>query len=224
MLIGAFIYLVMRAMGELLLSNLHYKSFMDMAEDIIGPWAGFFVGWTYWFCWVVTGTADVIAIASYFHFWFPTISVWAPAILVVLMIMSLNLVSVNLFGELEFWFASVKVLAILLIIGVGAYMAFTGFTSPVSGHTASVANLWEYGGWFPQGVFGFFAGFQIAIFAFVGIELIGTTAADPKIRKSTCRKPSTPFPTASCSSMCSRCSPSCASLPGRISTAQAVPL
>lgn len=180
MLIGAFIYLVMRAMGELLLSNLHYKSFMDMAEDIIGPWAGFFVGWTYWFCWVVTGTADVIAIASYFHFWFPTISVWAPAILVVLMIMSLNLVSVNLFGELEFWFASVKVLAILLIIGVGAYMAFTGFTSPVSGHTASVANLWEYGGWFPQGVFGFFAGFQIAIFAFVGIELIGTTAAESK--------------------------------------------
>ena len=64
MIIGAFIYLAMRAMGELLLSNLRYKSFMDMAEDIIGPWAGFFVGWTYWFCWVVTGTADVIAIAS----------------------------------------------------------------------------------------------------------------------------------------------------------------
>lgn len=180
MIIGAFIYLAMRAMGELLLSNLRYKSFMDMAEDIIGPWAGFFVGWTYWFCWVVTGTADVIAIASYFHFWFPAISVWVPSILVVLLIMGLNLVSVNLFGEMEFWFASIKVMAILVIIAVGVYMVLTGFTSSVSGHTASVANLWEYGGWFPKGALGFFAGFQIALFAFVGIELIGTTAAEAK--------------------------------------------
>lgn len=180
MLLGAVIYLAMRAMGELLLSDLDYKTFMDMAGDIIGPWAGFFVGWTYWFCWIVTGTADIIAIASYFNFWFPHVSAWVPSVLMVLLIMGLNLVSVSLFGELEFWFASVKVLAILLIIAVGAYLALTNFASPVTGHTASVTNLWKYGGWFPKGLFGFFAAFQIAIFSFIGIELIGTTAAEAK--------------------------------------------
>ena len=94
--------------------------------------------------------------------------------------MALNLVSVNLFGEMEFWFASIKIVAIMAIIIAGAAMVITGFTSSVSGHAAAVSNLWEYGGWFPKGAFGFFAGFQIAMFAFVGIELIGTTAAEAK--------------------------------------------
>ena len=180
MIIGAFLYLVMRAMGELLLSNLKYKSFTDMVEDIIGPWAGFFVGWTYWFCWVVTGIADVIAISSYFHFWFPQISVWIPSILFVMLVMALNLASVNLFGEMEFWFASIKIIAILAIILTGLYMILTDFVSPVTGHAASLANLWDAGGWFPKGIMGFFGGFQIAMFAFVGIELIGTTVAEAR--------------------------------------------
>ncbi|MFT4302612.1 MAG: amino acid permease, partial [Desulfovibrio sp.] len=112
--------------------------------------------------------------------WFPSLSVWIPSILFVLLIMALNLVSVNLFGEMEFWFASIKIVAIMAIILAGVVMVITGFTSPVSGHAAAVSNLWEYGGWFPKGAFGFFAGFQIAMFAFVGIELIGTTAAEAK--------------------------------------------
>ena len=65
MIIGFMLFFVMRAMGELLLSNLNYKSFSDFAADLLGPWAGFFTGWTYWFCWVITGIADVIAIAGY---------------------------------------------------------------------------------------------------------------------------------------------------------------
>ena len=65
LIIGVMLFFVMRAMGELLLSNLKYKSFSDFASDLLGPWAGFFTGWTYWFCWVVTGVADVIAIAGY---------------------------------------------------------------------------------------------------------------------------------------------------------------
>lgn len=64
----------MRAMGELLLSNLEYKSFSDFASDLLGPWAGYFTGWTYWFCWVVTGMADVVAITAYAQFWFPWLS------------------------------------------------------------------------------------------------------------------------------------------------------
>lgn len=170
---------MMRAMGELLLSNLKYKSFTDFSEDILGPAAGYFVGWSYWFSWVVIGTADIIAISGYIFFWFPDISPWIPAFGVVLLLVALNLVSVKLFGEMEFWFVSIKILAILAIIAVSIYLIATGFVSP-AGHKASLVNLWENGGLFPKGLFGFFAGFQIALFAFVGIELVGTTAAETK--------------------------------------------
>ena len=76
LIIGAMLFFVMRAMGELLLSNLQYKSFIDFSTDLLGPWAGFFCGWTYWFCWIVTAIADVIAIAAYAQFWFPGLEAW----------------------------------------------------------------------------------------------------------------------------------------------------
>ncbi len=179
MIIGFMLFFVMRAMGELLLSNLNYKSFIDFSADLLGPWAGYFTGWTYWFCWVVTGIADVVAIAAYTQFWFPDLPQWIPALTCVAVLLSLNLVTVKMFGELEFWFALIKIVAILGLVATGLYMVVTGFTSP-SGSTAQLANLWNDGGMFPNGLMGFFAGFQIAVFAFVGIELVGTTAAEAK--------------------------------------------
>ncbi len=92
-IIGFFLYFVMRAMGEILLSNLHYKSFADFAADLIGPWAGFFVGWTYWFCWIVTGVADIVAITGYFTFWWPELALWIPALATILLLLVLNLPS-----------------------------------------------------------------------------------------------------------------------------------
>lgn len=145
MIIGFMLFFVMRAMGELLLSNLEYKSFSDFASDLLGPWAGYFTGWTYWFCWVVTGMADVVAITAY----------------------------------AQFWFAMIKIVAIVSLIVVGLVMVAMHFQSP-TGVEASFAHLWNDGGWFPKGLSGFFAGFQIAVFAFVGIELVGTTAAETK--------------------------------------------
>ena len=179
MIIGFMLFFVMRAMGELLLSNLNYKSFIDFSADLLGPWAGFFTGWTYWFCWVITGIADVIAIAAYSQFWFPDLPQWIPALTCVAVLLSLNLVTVKLFGEMEFWFALIKIVAILGLVATGLYMVVTGFESP-SGSTAQLANLWNDQGMFPHGLMGFFAGFQIAVFAFVGIELVGTTAAETK--------------------------------------------
>ncbi|MFF7105740.1 D-serine/D-alanine/glycine transporter [Pseudomonas sichuanensis] len=179
MIIGFMLFFVMRAMGELLLSNLNYKSFIDFSADLLGPWAGYFTGWTYWFCWVVTGIADVVAIAAYTQFWFPDMPQWIPALSCVALLLSLNLVTVKLFGEMEFWFALIKIVAILGLVVTGLYMVITGFQSP-GGDTASLANLWNDGGMFPHGLMGFFAGFQIAVFAFVGIELVGTTAAEAK--------------------------------------------
>ncbi|KIQ26404.1 MULTISPECIES: D-serine/D-alanine/glycine transporter [Xanthomonas] len=177
LIIGVMLFFVMRAMGELLLSNLDYKSFIDFSTDLLGSWAGFFCGWTYWFCWIITAIADVIAIAAYAQFWFPELAPWVPAVLCVLLLLALNLVTVKLFGEMEFWFALIKIIAICALIITGAGLVMWGFRSP-SGHVASLSNLWNDGGMFPMGIGGFFAGFQIAVFAFVGIELVGTTAAE----------------------------------------------
>ncbi|MCQ2000016.1 D-serine/D-alanine/glycine transporter [Arthrobacter sp. zg-Y108] len=178
-IIGFMLFFVMRAMGELLLSNLRYKSFTDFSADLLGPWAGFFTGWTYWFCWVVTGIADVVAIAHYVTFWWGNAPLWIPALACILLLLALNLPTVKAFGETEFWFALIKIIAILTLIVVGLVMILTGFTHG-DGVTASFGNLWEHGGWFPTGPMGFIAGFQIAVFAFVGIELVGTTAAEAK--------------------------------------------
>ena len=178
-IIGVMLFFVMRAMGELLLSNLQYRSFIDFSSDLLGPWAGFFTGWTYWFCWIVTGIADVIAISAYSQFWFPELPQWAPAIACVGLLLGLNLLTVKLFGEIEFWFAMIKIVAIVALVGTGLYMVGAAFVSP-AGRAASLSNLWNDGGMFPNGMMGFFAGFQIAVFAFVGIELVGTTAAEAK--------------------------------------------
>ncbi|MBW7982239.1 D-serine/D-alanine/glycine transporter [Enterobacillus tribolii] len=179
MIIGFMLFFVMRAMGELLLSNLEYKSFSDFASDLLGPWAGYFTGWTYWFCWVVTGIADVVAITAYAQFWFPDLSQWVASLACVLLLLALNLATVKMFGEMEFWFAMIKIVAIVALILIGLGMVLFHFQAP-SGHVASFSHLWNDGGWFPKGISGFFAGFQIAVFAFVGIELVGTTAAETK--------------------------------------------
>ncbi|WP_424809544.1 D-serine/D-alanine/glycine transporter [Rhodococcus sp. 27YEA15] len=179
MIIGFMLFFVMRAMGELLLSNSTYKSFSDFAADLLGPWAGFFTGWTYWFCWIVTGIADVIAISGYFKYWWPGLAAWIPALLTIAALLLLNLPTVRAFGETEFWFALIKIIAIVALIIVGIVMVVAGFTAP-NGSTAGVSNLWNDGGMFPTGFMGFVAGFQIAVFAFVGIELVGTTAAEAK--------------------------------------------
>ena len=178
MIIGFILFFVMRAMGEILLSNLNYKSFSDFAADLLGPWAGFFTGWTYWFCWVITGIADVVAIAGYAQHWFPTLEAWIPMLICIFVLLSLNLLTVKMFGETEFWFSMIKIVAILALIVVGIILLLTSYHSEQTNTSAALSNLWQYGGLFPNGMMGFFAGFQIAIFAFVGIELVGTTAAE----------------------------------------------
>lgn len=176
-IIGFMLFFVMRALGELLLSNLEYRSFADFAGDYLGPWAQFFTGWTYWLCWIVTGVADVVAVAGYVAFWAPELALWVPALGLIAVLLCFNLPSVRNFGEIEFWFALIKIVAIIALIIAGVFMLSTGFVSP-DGTPASVTHLWDRGGFFPNGFWGFVAGFQIAVFAFVGIELVGTAAAE----------------------------------------------
>jgi D-serine/D-alanine/glycine transporter len=176
-IIGFFVFFVLRAMGELLLSNLRYKSFIDFAADLLGPAAGFFIGWSYWFAWIVTGIAEIVAITGYSQFWWPDLPGWVPALVTVGLVLVFNLFSVRNFGEIEFWFALIKLVAILCLIAVGAILLATNFVSP-QGHRATVENLWNDGGFFATGFMGMVSGFQIAFFAFVGVELVGTAAAE----------------------------------------------
>jgi D-serine/D-alanine/glycine transporter len=178
-IIGFMLFFVMRALGEILLSNLEYRSFADFAGDLLGPWAKFFTGWTYWLCWIVTGVADVVAVAGYVSFWYPELALWIPALGLIIVLLVLNLPSVRNFGEIEFWFALIKIVAIIALIATGVIMLGSKVALP-NGAVASVSNLWAHGGFFPNGFMGFVAGFQIAVFAFVGIELVGTAAAETK--------------------------------------------
>ena len=178
-IIGGVLFLVMRALGEVLLSNLEYKSFADVAHDLIGPWAGFFTGWTYYVCWLVTAVAEVIAITGYISFWWPDLPLWVAPVLTVTLLLGLNLTTVRAFGEIEFWSSIIKIVAIIAVVVVGIVLVVIRFTPP-SGAQADIANLWRDGGLFPEKFHGFAAAFQIAVFSFVGTELIGTTAAEAK--------------------------------------------
>ncbi|NIE77145.1 amino acid permease [Pantoea sp. Ap-967] len=176
-IIGFFMFFVMRAMGEILLSDLKHKTFTDFCTQYIGQWAGYFIGWSYWLAWVVVAIADCTVISSYMKFWFPDIPTWGPAFSVLAIMFALNMFAVKMFGEVEFWFALIKVVAIIALIVTGVVMISLSVTSP-QGVVASLSHLTEDGVVFPYGISGFFAGFQIAIFSFAGVELIGTTAAE----------------------------------------------
>jgi D-serine/D-alanine/glycine transporter len=152
--IGSMLFFVMRALGELLLSNLGYKSFRDVTADLLGPAAGFVTGWTYWFCWIVTGIADVVVIVGYIQYWWPDVPMWIPSLATIVILLSLNLVAVKLFGEMEFWFAIIKIAAIVLLVMVGLGLVATHFAAP-NGAQAAVSNLWNDGGFFPNGLGGF---------------------------------------------------------------------
>lgn len=165
----------MRALGELLLSKAGYQSLTDIAEAYLGPRAAFVTGWTYWFCWIMTAMADVIAVGVYVKYWFD-IPQWIPALICLLILLGLNLLTVKIFGELEFWFALIKVVTILALIIIGVVLLVIGFKTHTG--TVSAANLWEHGGLFPNGFSGFLLSFQMVIFAYVGVELVGVSAAE----------------------------------------------
>ena len=176
---GLMLYFLMRAMGELLLHDRKYKSFVDFSEDFLGPRAAYFVGWSYWFAWIVAAIAETIAITGYVAFWLPSLPAWVSAAATIVILLLLNLWTVKAFGEMEFWLAIIKVVAIISLMVLGLWLTFSGYVSP-DGDKAAVSNLWTYGGFFPHGVHGLLTGLQITIFAFAGMELIGTMMAEAR--------------------------------------------
>jgi amino acid transporter, AAT family len=173
---GLVIFLLMRALGELLLYRPVAGSFAEYAEEFVGPFAGFATGWSYWFMWVVTCMAEATAVGIYFHYWFPHLPQWLPALSLLLILYGLNLLAVKVFGEVEFWFALVKVLTIVALIAIGVVVLVfkVGNLAP----EAKIANLWTRGGLFPFGIAGMALTLQIVMFAYSGVEMIGLTAGE----------------------------------------------
>jgi AAT family amino acid transporter/D-serine/D-alanine/glycine transporter len=173
---GTAIFFIMRALGELMTYRPVAGSFATYADEFCGPFAGFVTGWSYWFAWVVTAMAELTAIGIYVRYWFPEVPQWLPALIALLALYGSNLLAVRVFGELEFWFALIKVVTIVALIVAG--LAVIVFHVGDLGASAGFSNLWSHGGFLPFGIAGVLLTMQIVMFAYEGVELIGVTAGE----------------------------------------------
>jgi aromatic amino acid transport protein AroP len=173
--IGGFIaFLIMRQLGEMAVEEPVAGSFSHFAHKYWGELAGFASGWNYWVLYVLVSMAELTAVGIYVQYWWPEIPTWMSAAFFFVIINAINLTNVKAFGEMEFWFAIIKVVAILGMIGFGAYLLISGTGGP----EATISNLWAQGGFFPNGVGGLVMAMAFIMFSFGGLELVGITAAE----------------------------------------------
>ncbi|MGW1681493.1 amino acid permease [Saccharopolyspora sp. NPDC002376] len=180
LLCGIAAFFVMRALGELVLYRPVAGSFVEYAREFIGPWAGFAAGWLYFLNWAGSGIAEITAAGIYIGKWFPAFPQWITALICLAVLLVVNLLSVKLFGELEFWFAVIKVLAIVTFLFVGLALVVTG--AEVGGTTAGTHNLVDHGGFTPNGLPVVLMSMQGVMFAYASMEMAGIAAgetADP---------------------------------------------
>ena len=175
---GLALFFVMRALGELLTYRHAEGGFAGYAREFLGPFWGYATTWTYWIIWVTTGMAELTAAGTYIQKWWPGVEQWQTALAALLVLFTVNLISVKLFGELEFWFAMIKIAAIVMMILVGIGVLAFGFGD--AGDTAAVSNLWDQGGVFPEGASATIMTLQMVMFAYLGVELVGVTASEAK--------------------------------------------
>ncbi|MBB1597734.1 amino acid permease [Achromobacter sp. UMC46] len=179
---GAAIFLTMRALGEMAVRTPVSGSFGHYATRYLGPYLGFLTGWSYAFSMLMVCLADVTVFGLYMGFWFPDTPRWIWVLGIVLVIGGLNLCSVRVFGELEFWLSLLKVVAIVAMISAGLGVLLAGIQpgGTVAAGASGFSNLWRHGGFFPNGVQGMIASFSVVMFAFGGIEVIGMTAGEAR--------------------------------------------
>lgn len=177
MITGFFIFSMMRALGELLLSDHHQTVFIGFIKDYLGEHAGFVMGWTYWLGWIIIAMAELTAIGKYMQFWLPTTPAWLWELLFLIVLYSMNIIAVKLFGETEFWFALIKIVAILAMIVIGVVMVI--FHVRTNAGITKFSTLWQHGLVANQG-HSLLAAFQMAFFAFLGVEFVGITASETK--------------------------------------------
>jgi L-asparagine permease len=179
---GFFAFLVLRALGELIMHRPSSGSFVSYAREFYGEKMAFAVGWMYWLNWAMTSVADVTAVAIYMNFfkqyvpWLQGVDQWVFALGALIIVLGMNMLSVKVFGELEFWFSLIKVIALATFLVVGIY--FVIFGTPIEGHVTGFSLITDNGGFFPNGILPAFIIIQGVLFAYASIELIGTTAGE----------------------------------------------
>lgn len=175
---GMIMFFIMRALGEMAIQKPVAGSFSQYARDYLGALPGFLTGWNYWFLWVVTCMAEITAAGIYMEYWFPEVPRWIWALAALVIMASVNFLNVKAYGELEFWFALIKIITIIFMIVSGLGMIALGIGN--GGIATGISNLWENGGILPNGITGVLMSLQMVMFAFLGIEMIGITAGEVK--------------------------------------------
>ena len=173
---GLFLYLIMRALGEMLYVDPATGSFAKFASEYMHPLFGYLTAWSNIFQFVVVGMSEMIAIGEYFKFWWPGLPAWLPGLVAITFLVLANLISVRMFGELEFWFALIKVVTIVLMIIAGLGVILFGRGN--GGRPVGISNLWTHGGFFTGGFTGFCFALSIVLGSYQGVELLGITAGE----------------------------------------------
>ena len=174
--VGVILYIVMRALGEMLYVDQGTGSFADYASEHVHPIAGYLAEWANVFQYIVVGISEVVATTEYLRFWWKGTSDWAAGVIIILFLLVANLASAKAYATLEFWFAMIKVVTIILMILLGFAVILFGFGN--GGHPVGFSNLWSHGGFFTGGLKGFFFSMAIIVGSYEGIELIGISAGE----------------------------------------------
>lgn len=175
--LGIFFFLMMRALGEMLYEDPNQHTFVSFISKYVGEGAGFFAGWSYWLGLIFLAMAELTAIGRYIQYWFPTWNASLIQLVFLAILTTMNLIAAQVFGETEFWFAMIKIIAILALIFTGIIMILTGFKTP-SGSVASFGNILDHFQFFPNGVWKFLGAFPMVFFAFQGIEFVSITIGE----------------------------------------------
>ena len=176
MLTGAFMYFMMRAIGEMLYMDPDQHTFINFITKYLGKGWGYFSGWSYWVSLVFLGMAEITAVSNYVQLWFPNWPAWQIQIIFLALLSCVNLIAVKVFGEVEFWFGMIKIVTILALIATGIFMVTTNFETP-AGH-ASLTNITSGFQMFPNGWVKFVMAFQMVFFAYQAIEFVGITTSE----------------------------------------------
>jgi GABA permease len=171
------VVLVMRMLGEMAAAHPASGSFSAYADRALGRWAGFSIGWLYWFFWVVVLAVEATAGAAILQSWVPAVPQWAWALIVMAVLTASNLVSVASYGEFEFWFAGIKVVAIAAFIVLGGLAVF-GLLPGSDNEGAGLGHLTDHGGFLPNGPGVILTGVLLVVFSFMGSEIVTLAAGE----------------------------------------------
>lgn len=173
---GLMVAIVMRALAEMTAERPVSGSFSSYAQEAFGPGVGFVTAGMWWFYWVATVMSELAAIGKLVEYWFPTVPAWVPGAIALVLFTLSNLLTVKIFGEIEYWFASLKVLTVVVFMVFGFLMVCTGLFN--HGNILGISNLWVNGGFLPNGMLGMVMAISLTVQAYSGVETLAVESGE----------------------------------------------